>query len=231
MHAVDPAAGDESAYAGAVRPACRISATRPSDPQCYSRYHRLGHLASLDGLVDNDSFTRSIIEESQSIITKYRESWSCEALCANEKYSGLGHLCQELQGQLAHVKGIQSKIGFDPELLKRVRDDIRLGVETVVYTYCVWRFTRAWRTIDNQPEALKAVDELRNAIKPSKVVLTDQIEEYLALWTEGKLVCGAPKLDDNIKLPAAVAHGQPAARCSVDSSSTPKRTFPKRASA
>ena len=129
------------------------------------------------------------------------------------------------------MKGIQSKIGFDPELLKRVRDDIRLGVETVVYTYCVWRFTRAWRTIDNQPEALKAVDELRNAIKPSKVVLTDQIEEYLALWTEGKLVCGAPKLDDNIKLPAAVAHGQPAARCSVDSSSTPKRTFPKQASA
>ena len=61
--------------------------------------------------------------------------------------------------------------------LTRCKDVGDHGVETVAFTFFVFKVTRVWKDITNVTLAAKAVTALRAELGPSGVVLTAQMEE------------------------------------------------------
>ena len=73
-------------------------------------------------------------------------------------------------------------------VLTRCKDVGDHGVETVAFTFFVFKVTPVWKDITNVTLAAKAVTALRAELGPSGVVLTAQMEELLKTWESGAML-------------------------------------------
>ena len=66
---------------------------------------------------------------------------------------------------------------------------VRIGVETVAFTYILFLTQKEWpKKIKNAVTAKNAVDAARREIKPSKVVLSDELHNLLEQWAMGEML-------------------------------------------
>ena len=68
-----------------------------------------------------------------------------------------------------------------------------LGVETVAFTFFLYKLTRTFKKIENPTILAKEVAKLREELKPSGVVLTEQMEQRLEALANGEMVAEAPE--------------------------------------
>ena len=138
------------------------------------------------------------------------------ALCDNPDYSAVGPLSAELKSQIKLVKSIgtfHSGALVDAALLSRAAQVADYGVETVAYTFVLWKLTRSWLSIDNQTMAEGEVEELKAKLVPTRVTLCDQLECEIEAWLDGSKVKALQAVRD------APAHGD--ANRGTTSCSTP----------
>lgn len=75
-----------------------------------------------------------------------------------------------------------------PEIMKNCQDALDFGVETVAFTFVVFKLKRGWASIINATVAATAVEELRAELKPTGVKFTQQIDDVLAQFERGEML-------------------------------------------
>eukprot|EP00971_Amphidinium_carterae_P207533 4117897-Amphidinium_carterae.1 len=116
-----------------------------------------------------------------------------EALVSNPKYTALSQLAQELRGQHALIS--KATVGLmDASVVKKTGDMVAYAMETVTFTYILWRVTVAWPSnIANVPQAEQAVQQLRKELAKSRFELTDELEQELSAWESGDRLTASKK--------------------------------------
>ena len=123
-------------------------------------------------------------------------------LLQNPHYNLLAPMCRELRSQLTLIRQVHRSLPMvGPQTLKQAQSACDLGVETVTYTYVLHAITTQLPSIENVLLCEKAVDKLQEEIRPSGVVLTDEIEERLKAVRSGNMIVEAPA---NVEEPAIV---------------------------
>ena len=109
-----------------------------------------------------------------------------KSLVQNRGCPKLSSACQCLKGIYTHIKEVQRDCKadwIDQGLIKDAIKSFDKGIETNVITYVLFLLLQEWpTTIKNAPQAYKAVQKCRNDIKPSGVVLPDQLIRALEDW-------------------------------------------------
>lgn len=111
-----------------------------------------------------------------------------EEMCSNPRYGQIGPLQQQLNRLVRFIKHVHAdRRGalVDAELMKTAKDTADFGVETVAFTFFLYKVTRSWKDIVNVAVASKAVETLRKELAPSGIVLTAQMESHLQAWARG----------------------------------------------
>ncbi|CAK0899474.1 unnamed protein product [Prorocentrum cordatum] len=111
-----------------------------------------------------------------------------ETLTNNPKYGGIGKLTSLMKEYRRLVKVLHADRQpalISAEVTKKTKELIDLGVETVAFTFFIWKVKVAWKDVVNPTLAKKNVEQLRLELKPSGVTLTQQMEDYLKAWGDG----------------------------------------------
>ncbi|CAK0885524.1 unnamed protein product, partial [Prorocentrum cordatum] len=114
----------------------------------------------------------------------------CDALCKNEKYSSLSPLAAEIKRQVKLIKRADHYPCLPPLVdPKGLKDSViagDLGIETVSFTFAIYKLLKSWPgSVLSKPEAEKQVIALKKSLEPSKVQLSDQINLELNRWEDG----------------------------------------------
>lgn len=114
----------------------------------------------------------------------------CEQLCNNPKYGSIGVLAGELKKQVKFVKVLNRQgVMVPPDVVTEAASAADHGVETVGFTYFVFRVIRGFpKQLTTQAAAAAAVEQLKKELKPSKLVLTDEMNELLNKWESGAML-------------------------------------------
>ena len=97
----------------------------------------------------------------------------CKKMRDNKHYNKIGALARELKDQRTMIKKFQGNQTFcrpvDASVLKHAGQAVDFGVETVAFTYLLFRVQSSWLTIDDVPQAEQAVLKLKADLAPSAV--------------------------------------------------------------
>jgi len=111
------------------------------------------------------------------------------ALTENPKYTSIGTLSRTLKDQRSLVRGcngLESGPLVSAQTLKRAQEAMDMGTETVAMTFTMFRITKQWVKIDNVPELLAVLTQLRADLAPTKVNLPEQVEDLLKTLKAGE---------------------------------------------
>lgn len=119
-----------------------------------------------------------------------------EAMCSNPLYGHIGPLQQKLNHYMKMIKSLHADrrgAVVEATLVSTAKTLTDLGVETVAFTFFLYKLTRTFKMIENPTILAKEVAKLREELKPSGVVLTEQMEQRLEALANGEMVAEAPE--------------------------------------